>query len=490
MKLKEWFKDNYNLVFLGILVLGIGLRLWIYFKTLGQAVWWDEADYLVNAQTLMGMHDYYALNVRRPFLFPLVWGLIIKLFNSEALIRLTEVFMSTMAVWFAYFIGKEMYSKKVGLIACFLSAVFWQYLFFTGRIMTDLPMVAFYLGAVYFFWRAYVNKKGWKNYVWFGVFLGLTLFTRGSAALTLGIFGVFILVKDRLNFLKNKHLWLALVIMIIVIAPYFMFMQLNIDSGNAVVEYTGLTSNRFTRGMGLAGFGQYINFFPSYMLLPFLIVLVGSLILYIMDLVIKGDLVLKQKGKKGLNEVFLLGWILLPFVFFSVLVDHMEPRYIMILFPALFLIMGNGLVWLEKFIAKYQKEFATTVIVLILLLGGYFQVTYAGDMVDAKVDTYAEVMEAAEWMSSRVSDDQLIISASNPQTIYYSLKYAKGFEANQSDFEQQLVDYDVKYATVSVFEMHPEWAYTYFDSSSDFVPVKTYYDDYGNVLLVIYEYQA
>ena len=167
MKLKEWFKDNYNLVFLGILVLGIGLRLWIYFKTLGQAVWWDEADYLVNAQTLMGMHDYYALNVRRPFLFPLVWGLIIKLFNSEALIRLTEVFMSTMAVWFAYFIGKEMYSKKVGLIACFLSAVFWQYLFFTGRIMTDLPMVAFYLGAVYFFWRAYVNKKGWKNYVSF-----------------------------------------------------------------------------------------------------------------------------------------------------------------------------------------------------------------------------------------------------------------------------------------------------------------------------------
>jgi len=489
MNWKSWFKDNYNLLFLGILILGIFLRFWIYFKTLGQAVWWDEADYLVNAQTLFGFHDYYELNVRRPFLFPLIWGLILKLFNSEAIIRLTEVVMSSLAMFFAYFIGKEMYNKRVGLIACFLSAVFWQYLFFTGRIMTDLPMVAFYLGAVYFFWRGYVNKKGLENYIWFGLFLGLTLFTRGSGALVLGIFGLFILLKDRLGFLKNKNLWLALLVVVLVIVPYFVFMQVNTDSGNVVLEYTGLGSDRFTQGMGLSGFGQYISFFPTYLFLPFLFVLIGGLVLYVINLGLKMDLLLKGKTKKGFNDLFLLVWILIPFIFFSTLVIHMEPRYLMVIFPALFLIMGNGLVWLEKFVAKYQKEFATTLIVLILLLGGYFQVTYAGEIVDFKESSYAEVMEAAEWIEDHTEEDDFIFTASVPQNIYYSGRNTYGYESNFTLFEEMLSEENVKYATVSVFEAHPDWVYSYFDYSENFIAVKTYYDEAGTVLLIIYEYK-
>ena len=45
-----WVKDNYDKIFIGVLILAFIIRLWIFFKTLNQPFWWDEADYLAAAK--------------------------------------------------------------------------------------------------------------------------------------------------------------------------------------------------------------------------------------------------------------------------------------------------------------------------------------------------------------------------------------------------------------------------------------------------------
>ena len=56
-KLKEkfpWLKDNYNLMFLAVLLVFIGIRIYYFALTYDQPLWWDEADYMDMARNWLG----------------------------------------------------------------------------------------------------------------------------------------------------------------------------------------------------------------------------------------------------------------------------------------------------------------------------------------------------------------------------------------------------------------------------------------------------
>src|SRR4030042_1744223 len=79
IRLFGWVEDNYDKLFIAVLILAFILRLWIFFKTMNQPLWWDEADYLAAAKKWglgLGFEDiwYY----RRGFLWPLVGAIFFK----------------------------------------------------------------------------------------------------------------------------------------------------------------------------------------------------------------------------------------------------------------------------------------------------------------------------------------------------------------------------------------------------------------------------
>ncbi len=487
MDFKEWIKDRQNLLFVVILVFSIILRIWVYIKTVGQPVWWDEADYLLSAQRLFGLNDFFTLNPRRPFLIPAIWGFMMKIGLSEAWLRITELIVSIFGVVLAYFAGKEMYNKRVGLIAAFGVAVFWQYLFFTGRLLVGLPMTVFWLGAIYFFWKAHIKKAGHYNYYWFGLFLGLTVFTRGAGILLAAVLGLYLLFTEKLNFLKCKHLWYAFVIFLVVIAPFFVYMQFQLEE-NVFVKYTGVTEDRFSRGMGLSGIGTYVNFFPSYLFWPFLVVFLLGLGLLLIDLALSLDLIFKGESKKFNNDLLLVIWLIIPFLFFSIFVDHMEPRYIMVIFPAIFFIMGKGLLKIGDFVEKYKKGFGTVVIVLILLGGGYFQLVQADAVIGVKSDSYAQVQESGYWLNENTPEDAVIYSGSTPHHGYYAVRTVYGFPETEEMFWDTVDEVDPDYMVISIYEYHREWVYAFPELNPEMVQVVQTYTLEGQPSLIIYEF--
>ena len=61
---------------------------------------------------------------------------------------------SVISVFFVYLIGKEIYDKKTGLFSAFIFSVFWVHLFYTGRLLTNVPALPFLFLSIYFFTKS------------------------------------------------------------------------------------------------------------------------------------------------------------------------------------------------------------------------------------------------------------------------------------------------------------------------------------------------
>src|SRR3989344_55433 len=113
-----WVKDKYDKTFLWILLAAFLIRLWIFWQTKDQALWWDAADYMAAAKRWAGVNPhlidiwYY----RRGFLWPLLGTLFFMLNIGEIGMRLLVVLMSTGFVLVTYFLITEMFNKKLALL--------------------------------------------------------------------------------------------------------------------------------------------------------------------------------------------------------------------------------------------------------------------------------------------------------------------------------------------------------------------------------------
>lgn len=483
-------KHKWLLILLIILVFAVIIRIWVFSITLNQPVWWDEGDYLTVAKKI-GNNNLYPnfklselSNPRRPLLLPIIWGIIFKFGFGEATIRLTQFIFSMFAVFLTYLVGKEMFNKKVGLIAGFLMSVFWLNLFFTGRLLLGLPATTFWLASVYFFWKGYVKKEN-KKYIWLaGLFFGFSVFTRAASLVMIIPLLIFILMKDKLNFLKNKNLWIAVVIFLLIFSPFLIWVGINY--GNPFKKFTGVGEGRFSQlslnTLIQGNTKEFIKFFPTYLQIPFLIVFLIGLI-YFLDIFLGLDLLFKEEGAKLRKKIFLLMWIIVPLLFFGITTSQgsMEPRYLIYIFPAVFMILSVGLLKIYGYIKKYDKRFALVVVAIILLTGTSYQLNHASDIINFKKTSYYPIKEAALWIKEHTNMNDNIISQSAPQNMYYSERSTYGY-----DWWDRRSEIKPKYMIISAFENHPEWVYTY-PEKNNLKPVQVYMVAENKPSLIIYE---
>lgn len=105
-----------------ILVTGLALRL----ISLNQSLWLDEAINVLASRnySLIGMITEYAKGDFHPPLYFVILWLWTKAFGiSEVAVRLPSVFFGILTIFVVYLIGKELVSKKLGLLAAFLLAI-------------------------------------------------------------------------------------------------------------------------------------------------------------------------------------------------------------------------------------------------------------------------------------------------------------------------------------------------------------------------------
>ncbi len=162
MKIREWIKKNW--VFVGIILFALIIRIYYFILTNGQVLWWDEAEYMNMAGRWAFGLDYNFGPVRT-ILFPIISSLFLRIVNGEILSRLLILILSVASVIGIYYLGKELYNKKVGLLSAFLMSIFYLNLFFTYRLLVDIPSLTFFIFSSFFLYKYFKTNSNKALYL-------------------------------------------------------------------------------------------------------------------------------------------------------------------------------------------------------------------------------------------------------------------------------------------------------------------------------------
>src|SRR3989344_2037845 len=404
-KIKKFLKNNAGIIL--ILLFGFIIRIYYYLITKNQPLWYDEAEYGSYALNWAFGVPIESINPQRPPLLPLMEAIIFKLGFSEQIIRIfIEIIPSTLLILISYLIVKEMYNKRLALLVALFTSVFWLILFNTVRLHADIPLLFFSYLGIFFFWKGYVKKE--KNYyIWLtGVFIALAFLTKLTGVLFGLIILAFLIITDKLKFLKNKHLWIALILMFIVILPYLIW-QNNVY-GNPLAFFAG--SHVTSDPSGITSYKpigwHVLNFLPWMLHTPFFILFfLGIITLY--SLVLSFDLILKNKSNENYNDLFIFLWLFVTLAYFIFLERDAEDRWLLPIALPLLILVGKGLYFVYDLIKKYQKHVAITVFIILILIGGYLQLARASETINAKKDSYQEVKEASLWIKDNSNPNDI-----------------------------------------------------------------------------------
>ncbi len=494
--------NKFTVLLMLILLFSFILRL-MYFND-NTAEWWDSADYMVGAKEIAGKIDLanYELSPRRPFFLSLFWGAFVFLGANDAVLHFSVLIFSMLAILMVYLIGKELYNEKVGLIASLMLGVFWSHLFHTARLLTDVIASTFWLIALYFFIKGYLkNEKQTKNLILFGVFFGLSWFTRSAIIVMLAPLFLTILTKDKLKFLKKKSLWLGVLAILIAISPFFIYLFTQYD--NPIQAYTGVGEGRFEGG-GIKGFTENISLIANSLMLPFTIIFLIGLF-FLLDFFLGLDLLLKN-DENVRAKFFLFILLATPIIFFGLTFNRaLEERYFFPIFPIIFIIGGYGLMRLNDYLNKYYKYLGILVILALLILGSVVNISQANSLIKARAEGFAEIKYAGEWIKSNSNKDAVVMSASKFQNMYYSERDTIPFcpdkecMGNQELFLKRLKETKPNYVVLSIYEQGFTPEYLYFVNGYIFAqnnrdklkPVYWYpekFDENNPPRIVVYEY--
>ncbi len=422
-KIWEFMKNHYILI--GILILALVIRLYYFFITQDQTLWWDELSYGILAKNLV-LHQWDNARIIigetniRPMLFSIFWSFLMRLDLSEVFMKfLLEIIPSFFIVLFTYLVGKEMYNKRIGLMASFIMAVSWMTIFYSVRFMTHIPGLLASLISIYCFFKAISTNKISFKYFALSVFF---FFISALFRWTYGIMGVafLIILLFNLRCVKQKAFWLG---GLIGSTPILIFFISNIFKyGSIFPALSFVSSHASTTTRPFAYFT--IDFIPHILQTPFLIMFVIGLVIAIGQLIIGFDLI--KSIKKLKSHLFLIILIIANLHFLIFYIKYAEDRYLFECIISFALLIGVFLDYIyihrKIFISGISgKIIATIIIIGLLFIGGYSQYTYGDPMIIGKKDSYAQMKETFLWMKDNIPSNSSVLGIGiEPYTIYYS----------------------------------------------------------------------
>jgi len=455
---KRWLKDYHNVLLVGIILFALILRLYYFSKTLSQPLWWDEAEYMSMARAWAYGLEYTFIPVR-PVLLSLITAFFFKISSTEFLARFFMLILSLATIPGMYCLGKEFYNEKVGLISSFLVSVFWLGLFFSFRLLVDLPSLTFFIFSTLFFYR-YIKYDSKKALYIGSVIIALGVLFRLSTGIFLICFLFYLLFTQKLRFIKKKEFWISGLIFILILSPYLIWGYMQFDGFviKQAMDWNAPKDNSIGNVWWNAS--SYFRLFPIYLSWPLLLVFIIGLLLYYKVLV-GVDVIIKGKGGELNKELFLILLFLLPIIFTSMsFYHHIENRYIITAFPAVFIIAANVLI---KFYDSMKKQKILAAILIIVFLGyvAHFQMTTTNNSINSKIDSYGMVRFAGQWIDQNMDKSVVIVTKSWPQMTYYSNRKILSIPDDKNEFLQQLDGVDNVYLFLSSFEPHEQWTIQY-----------------------------
>jgi len=501
-----WLKNPYNLTFVGIILFAIVIRLYYFTLTMNQPLWWDEAEYMSAAKGYAGILDYKIGGIRLPG-YPLLMSLFFIFgLSNEVFMRFIALFIPSIIVLIlTYVMINEMYSdKRIALISTMIFAVLWEHLFYSNRFHTENFALIFEFLAIFVLFFCYIKRNDFYiikekySLIWIFAFLVISaLFRPGTVVFIPGMFLFLIFINKSRIFQKKHFPILALITVSLIIFGIFIVTSPNTGLLYAMHLDEPLGWNSLSVFYGF--YQSFISYIPPLFFYAFLL----GLLIFAFDFYIyfpkiknfnnsKNNLILK-------SDIFNILLILSVMFFFVGIIraNSFEYRWFFPLLPGMLAFTSKGTIIFSEFIGKLLNNKKTISLLLILIivgLGVYTQINHADNIIKVKVNSYQQVKDSGLWMKENSNKDDIILSTSFTQHMYYSEREVYSIDSfpEESNFTDFIIEKNPKYLVLSIFQVHQDWVYQWPQKNLDLVfPAQVYYLDeqQQQMALVVYEFK-
>ena len=143
--------------------------------------------------------------------------------------RFFSAVFGTLSLVLVFYLGKTLYNRYVGFMSALVLGTSTTFYVFARLAMTDIPLVFFILGSLYFFVLSEKTEKPYRYAALSGLFFGLALMTKQIEALLIPliIFTYLIATHRSIRFLLTKHFTLFWGVGILVFSPWLIYMDVN-----------------------------------------------------------------------------------------------------------------------------------------------------------------------------------------------------------------------------------------------------------------------
>ena len=158
--------------------------------------------------------------------------------------------------------------------------------------------------------------------------------------------------------------------------------------------------------------------------------------------------------------------ILIPIIFFIFIERQAEPRWLLIMAPAMFYIIAKGGKTIYDLISKHNKLVAICIIAILLVSGSFYQLKLTHNNLESKKDSFSQFRDAGLWLKEHSNPEDIIYSNGLPQINYYSERYTWSMGGGTpEEFEERIKKTKTRYLVISLLEIEPSWM-----SQENFLP--------------------
>src|SRR3989338_2017973 len=468
-------KKNFwpTFIIIAIIIFSFIIRIGYFIDTKDQVVWWDEAEYLVKAKHIaFGTSDEGWNPLREP-LMSIFWALLYKIGATELIIRITSFLFAILSIYLTYLVGKELFNEGIGVISSFLMSIYHQHIFFTYRMLIDIPATVFWLLSIYFFWRGFVKQEG-KKYIYLtALFLGLGFLAHYSLLFLGIILFIFLLITSRFTIFKNKDLWIGLLIIILIISPYIIWSLINYNT--PLPRYATAYQSTQTATVTFSAWNHYLKYIGIHLQPLLLFLFIFGSILFVTNIIISLDLIIKKKEKSTISQLLILLWILIPLIIYTYVSIYgsgiSEPRYILLILPPISIVIATLLLKSYNLLMKRSKLISIAFIILVIVLSSIWQIKAADTIINSKKDGLTPaIKQAGLYLKSKtVPSDTVSINSMQMELQYYSERRVIGFSSNASELQDKISSENIKYLVINGLYKAEDWTYAFPEQHKDLV---------------------
>lgn len=518
-------ENRYLIVLLGVVAFSAFIRFRYAFF---EGMWVDEANMArmavdVSSHPLSYMTEWKGHMTKRlpVFIYSLTLSETILggLISTETAIRIVNPIIGTLTVIGTYFTGREMYSKKTGLVAAILLAVNPLAWFLSERILIGISLTGVFVSVIGLTYYGLEDRKYSRYALWcLGPFTAIALLTK-QPAYTLGlILPTYFIYRKRAAFkdylmtdkdLKSSKLWemltnpdyyISAALGVVFLLPW-MGRNMNVCGFPmcGMLKALNFASKDVTRTTASVQSSFYFIFALGMILtIPVLIFLIKRVIAYVYRNAVNDSDILVKKVvafmllnvltflvAKRFSVLMLLSsisifatedadkllwlWTGIGIGFMSI-PEIKVPRYIVFTIPAMILISSRAITqssdWIgenlpietERLSEKSLKNIILGLIVLSLFL---FSFNQGLSMVTSNTGSPG-LDEAGAWLNSEMNEGSNFASSS-PQMKFFARPHVETRSANRipnnsTTFKKLAQEENITYLVVDVYERtQPDW---------------------------------